>query len=96
MSIWQPIETAPTDGTPIDIWVEGFPDRRVVNMKWDVHEWGFRNYADPEQGWMEDELATHWMPLPEPPTAAEQGTTPSAPNPVDEAHQMTSENGGEA
>lgn len=68
---WRPIDEAPRDGTPIDIWVKGFPDRRVVNMKWDEHEWGFRNVQDPEQGWMEDEEPTHWQPLPEPPTQEE-------------------------
>lgn len=87
MSEWQPIETAPKDGTVIDLWVcystgEGFratdaywceqgfdygPDRcdgkpgwAAAHMGWD----GAEGYADnPADG----DVATHWMPIPQPP-----------------------------
>lgn len=65
MTSWQPIETAPKDGTEIllfvDAYVTGDTPQQVVG-RW------FRS------GWQEsyaDEYAvcevTHWMPLPEPP-----------------------------
>ena len=67
MSEWQPIETAPKDGTDIDLWLHGF---RVADCYWDkvAGEWcdsdGDRlteNVVDYGQG------PTHWMPHPEPP-----------------------------
>lgn len=67
MSEWQPIETAPKDGTIIDLWV----------VELDCDDSGFR-FADAywlEGAWVDDfeevdEAAcriTHWMPRPEPP-----------------------------
>ena len=60
---WLPLEDAPRN-RPIDLWVKGYPSRRIVNMLWDEHECGFRNAIDPEQGWMEDEEITHYRELP--------------------------------
>lgn len=64
---WQPIETAPKDGTWILVWM---PDRGVMVVSWGEH---YRN--DNEYGWMdyldsffELDEATHWMPSPEPPS----------------------------
>lgn len=54
---WQPIETAPKDGTPIDIWLTTiFKDgrettaERVADVKWEaLHQAG---YKKPEKyGW---------------------------------------------
>ena len=63
---WQPIETAPKDGTRI--WVY----RPVVN-KYTNHI-GVDYWAHPSDGldccWMRSPMMcppTHWMPLPEPP-----------------------------
>ena len=68
MTDWQPIETAPKDGTEVLGWS---PDPRdgiaivkyetgLTMGKWsvvhDAESWAWNNY-DP----------THWMPLPEPP-----------------------------
>jgi hypothetical protein len=57
-SAWQPIATAPRDGTVVDLW----------------HKDGFRltdNWWDSEDGvWVsmfDDSDLTHWMPIPEPP-----------------------------
>jgi hypothetical protein len=67
---WRPIESAPKDGTPVDLWVDG---RRWTNM-----EWNSTSPCNPYGAWKpegaswEEELSclnpTHWMPLPEPPT----------------------------
>ena len=60
---WQPIETAPKDGTWVFLYVPGHgPTRakwsRLVSgvYGWTSHQSG--NYIS---------RATHWMPLPEPP-----------------------------
>lgn len=74
---WRPIETAPKDGTVVDLW---YGDQRYPNCEWD------RSYASlPEQfcGWAQNYAErpgstyplppgfrpTHWRPLPEPPGA---------------------------
>ena len=58
-SLWQPIETAPKDGTGLLV----YSDERIISAMWSdgaddwvevVHEYTFAN-------------PTHWMPLPEPP-----------------------------
>lgn len=68
MSEWQPIETAPTDGTPILAHFGGysFPVRWIVSpcharlYGWHVMPWepvSFVMVVEP----------SHWMPLPDPP-----------------------------
>jgi hypothetical protein len=67
---WQDIETAPKDGTTVDLWVqpcEDAPDeykfdnppRRAANCYYHDYTWhgGGRWPMEP----------THWMPLPSPP-----------------------------
>ena len=64
---WQPIETAPRDGTVFDVWV-GLYSRRVADCVM-CKQWG-RVYAyNPESGYYDQKIsgATHWMPLPPPP-----------------------------
>lgn len=71
MSEWQPIKTAPKDGTEVlllfadePLWIVAFfgPDSQKKSSeicwrcKWD-HESLHQGYEEP----------THWMPLPEPP-----------------------------
>ena len=73
MSEWQPIESAPKDGTKILLY---YQDRsRVVcgHWYWDGYAKKPRPYwtSDNEQLWgryfHRETSPTHWMPLPEPP-----------------------------
>ena len=68
MSDWQPIETAPKDGTVILAWRDGWV--KPTLLLWLAH----RDLEAP--GWCPYERQpirprgsqpTHWMPLPEPP-----------------------------
>lgn len=63
MADWQPIETAPKDGTPVDLWHK--IGTRFTDVWWDD--------SDPEEPiWscmMPDSDFTHWMLTPEPPDA---------------------------
>lgn len=62
---WQPIETAPRDGTPILAYGVGCGPAPYAAIAWEpVHE----SWACCWDNWpLEDYAATHWMPLPEPP-----------------------------
>lgn len=67
MSEWMPIDTAPKDGTPIDIWIPRFGGMRLTNMRF-VRLSRNNCFFDPvESGPCCVRDATHWMPLPEPP-----------------------------
>jgi hypothetical protein len=75
MSEWQPIETAPKDGTKMLGWAPhkliNDPKFRVVTMWWKDTKW--RGVGAPAFDWCSTESGsligdpTHWMPLPEPP-----------------------------
>lgn len=82
MSNWQPIETAPLDGTEVFVYVRGdslYPTVASYKTKaYFLEEYGDENYM--EEGWYwsfgypsdfhEDTIEpTHWMPLPLPPTS---------------------------
>ena len=65
---WQPIETAPKDGTRILLaWggatVVGF----YLDNTSDSHPWGWKGWTVPSMEPTPRGLITHWMPLPEPP-----------------------------
>jgi hypothetical protein len=58
VSRWQPINTAPRDGTPVDLWHKsGF---RMTEPWWDRDDkvWSCA---------MGNDQFTHWMPVPESP-----------------------------
>ncbi len=56
---WQPIETAPKDGTEIlGCW--------LPSLVCGVVSWGFGEWAEADE---RVRAPTHWMPLPEPPDA---------------------------
>lgn len=68
---WQPIETAPKDGTTI---IGGKPFFDPFICHWRDAKGG-QWFSDVAHGfWHED--VTHWMPLPEPPAAIRGGDTP--------------------
>lgn len=63
---WQPIETAPKDGTQVLLWRDEtivgrwqIDDRRPYWTGGDIYWRGVR--------WCRDHNPTHWQPLPEPP-----------------------------
>jgi hypothetical protein len=72
MTQWQSIETAPKDGTEIDVWCpEGGEGYRVPDAWWssvDGH-WLYAGQGNSMQ-WLTG--PTHWMPKPPPP----EGATP--------------------
>lgn len=70
---WQPIETAPRDGTTILITF------KRIDGKWLIQAGFFKERSDGSVGWALYQVgrhwwsisnfeATHWMPLPDPPT----------------------------
>lgn len=86
---WQPIETAPKDGTKIDLWVVftsradslKSSSRRETDCFWEAGRWMQEvldgDYAGEHheveyvrEGHWNDTIATHWMPIPTPPSAA--------------------------
>ncbi len=80
MDAWQPIETAPKDGTQVLVWsgqefavVEYYQDKDGTSF-WEIgHTPGARCFAAI--------ALTHWMPLPEPPgemKKPQEGSNPGA------------------
>jgi hypothetical protein len=71
---WQPIETAPKDGSPLLVY---FPEIGTWEVFWstNVFDFGSWNVSDnkhedrPLRGWSTQ--PTHWMPLPAPPAQEE-------------------------
>jgi hypothetical protein len=88
-TVWQPIETAPKDGTVIDLYVGGEFEGRRASCYWGKpeHDCGEHgrycdsDWHDLDDGWVDDlneplaswEQPTHWMPLPAAPAAASNG-----------------------
>lgn len=75
MTDWQPINTAPKDGTRILVCCFD-----MNNWEFDVSSWTTEEYEDDEgnideyTGWLPMvgvSGPTHWMPLPEPPVEGE-------------------------
>ena len=70
MSKWQPIETAPKDGTKVLVWRPSigthYEEPKELIAHADVDVWVEGNW------WRSrcNQQPTHWMPLPAPPTLA--------------------------
>ncbi len=73
MTNWQPIETAPKDGTTVDVWAvwpyddhkgQRFTDVYIEDEPFEVVG------AFDDRAFDEDWTFTHWQPLPEPPKEA--------------------------
>lgn len=65
---WQPISTAPRDGTPIlcfspDALGQGFSDQSGIDVLW----WEDGNWTYDGDSRVTIDLPTHWMPLPRAP-----------------------------
>lgn len=72
--MWQPIETAPRDGTPILVYSPGHDQSDPTNIivaKFEDYEgetwWAFCENVLADIAGQVDPEPTHWMPLPEPP-----------------------------
>jgi len=80
MSKWQPIETAPRDGTPVIL----CSDRTVAIGSWNpegdswvdengdiegpAHHLEVTGFWNSSGGWFQPNEVSHWMPLPAPPS----------------------------
>jgi hypothetical protein len=66
-SPWQPIATAPRDGTPVDLWIKSpwSDGARITDCTWCTCEkrWGCADGDFDKQI-----IILFWMPLPAPPT----------------------------
>lgn len=77
---WQPIETAPKDGSKILVWADGYEWPEIVCFeKYDdetaieAGEPGYWRYAEEliaNVADVEPDMLTHWMPLPAAPELA--------------------------
>jgi hypothetical protein len=66
---WQPIETAPKDGTPLLLFIDGESELadRMTTGRWNSGRWELcqvGGYAEDSEVWTDP---TAWMPLPPPP-----------------------------
>ena len=72
---WQPIETAPKDGTQVDVWCPELGGGYRVADAWVDHAGNWRCYFDNNVRWAHQ--PTHWRPLPPAPDAHDGGTPTS-------------------
>ncbi len=85
LTTWQPIDTAPDDGTKIDVFANG---KRYANVRWSfsVNSNTGDRIKSAWDGWVYDGCSgqsytpnligvepTHWLPLPPPPADAANG-----------------------
>ena len=70
-SLWRPIETAPKDSTPVDLWVPDSEERLANYVR--VERSPTNVFYDPAYaGTCCVRNASHWMPLPSAPNAADE------------------------
>lgn len=74
-ALWQPIDSAPMDGTVIGVWRPRQPGT-IAMVRW-AHHLGIPTqpmaWCTATKSIAISHLPTHWMPLPEPPPAAPGG-----------------------
>lgn len=63
---WQPIETAPLDGTQIDLYAEN-PKVRIPDCRFDIDSGEWECWFEGKGFLPIDLMFTHWMPLPDAP-----------------------------
>lgn len=62
---WQPIKTAPRDGTPVLLWL----DDRLIEARWnEIAETWKARWAEIDDYGLTVDGATAWMPVPDPPS----------------------------
>ena len=76
---WQPIETAPTDGTNVLLWWPFWCKNRPT-IGWFGYK-GIQQWIAPEALDGDGDGPTHWMPLPSPPNTSARAAAPGAPMP---------------
>ena len=67
MTDWQPIESAPRDGTPVLLYLNDGQFMSMTTARFSYGQWSLietGGYASDSDVWPDP---THWMPLPEPP-----------------------------
>lgn len=76
---WQPIETAPKDGSVFIAHTPRAKIRKVRLMQWlsPKMNWAVFGWKDMNGNFHDP---THWMPLPEPPTPTASQCPPSTPD----------------
>lgn len=67
---WQPIETAPKDGTTILLWSPRMQWEKQKNIAIMAY-WSDCGWYDGHGGGWGGRAFSHWMPLPEPPQEGE-------------------------
>lgn len=74
---WQPIETAPRDGTTVLLVCPTFQDPVFIGRFMDVEEFRYGVRVRKRRYWsipwiinMDDPQPTHWMPIPKAPSNA--------------------------
>jgi hypothetical protein len=65
IGVWRPIETAPKDGA--EILGYSHIDHEFQVVSWDGQNWSFACFHSGIRTNRTNLIATHWMPLPEPP-----------------------------
>lgn len=74
MSEWQPIKTAPQDGTNVDVWAHKFNTKTGDKIERRIPD-AYYSGNIVMRGWkhkiekLDDWNVTHWMPLPDGPNA---------------------------
>lgn len=80
MNKWQPIESAPKDGTRVLLWSDAKPTRINEVKRVQIGYW--HQPANPEFSgfWTAGKEPSHWRSVPEPPKPGESATSIPSPD----------------